>query len=166
MASGINFDYFLDRPKVAAMLTRNEQRFLNRVGGQYRLVVKRSMRSGKATKRKDESYAAPGQPPRYHTKLLRDNIFYQYDPEKSTVIVGSRKLNGTDGNIPRVLEFGGTAQGRKKRDRDRNLYGQYLTAVRFETFSYQMRPRPFVGETSVNWPIALDIMRKNRKLLW
>ncbi len=51
----------------------------------------------------------PGEPPMSHTGLLRDNLFFAFDPSAKSVVVGPAKLNGGSG-APSTLEFGGTAK--------------------------------------------------------
>lgn len=167
----IKFDYFFDRDKVINQLEAGERKFLNRVGANYRKVVKRSMRSGKPTKKNPHGVSSePGRPPRYHTKLLRDHILYQYEPKNRAVVVGAMPLNGKGykGQIPRTLEFGGPAEGRKlqvitKRDESG---ARHTRAVVTKRVRYTMKPRPFVGDRSVNWPLAIQFMNKFRKDLF
>lgn len=169
--SSIDFKYFLNRPAIKRRLDDREFKYLNRIGQAYRMTVKRSMRSGKPTKKFPMGRSAePKQPPRYHTKLLRDHILYQYDPRRHSVLVGPRALNGSGykGQVPRLLEFGGQAEGRKLRViTKRDKYGNSFTrGVLAEKVRYRMRPRPFVGEQSVNWKKVPAIMNKHREALW
>ncbi|MBT6485996.1 MAG: hypothetical protein HOK71_15220, partial [Planctomycetaceae bacterium] len=69
-----------------------------------------------------------GQPPSSHTGLLKRNIFFVYEPNRSNVIIGPIQLNsGTD--APALLEHGGTVSGQRRKKRVRMTY----------------RPRPFMG---------------------
>lgn len=96
---------FFDRPKVIAMMDDRARRFLGRFGGFVRKTSRRSIR-----KRKSGPPSPAGQPPRSRTGLLRDNIFYSADPNRRSVVIGPVRLNKTSGEIPELLEYGGTAE--------------------------------------------------------
>lgn len=80
-------------------------RAMNHFGGYVRKVVSNSIRRRKAI-------SAEGQPPSSHIDLLKDNIFYAYDPRAKSVVIGPTLINTPSGRehgytVPETLEFGG-----------------------------------------------------------
>ena len=77
-------------------------------------------RSAKSSIRKRKAASQPGSPPSSHTGLLRDNIFFAYEPSRGgTVVVGPTAMNwvhfqdgrrAASGIIPQILEYGGSYQ--------------------------------------------------------
>jgi hypothetical protein len=66
--------------------------------------------------RKRQGTSPPGSPPHSHTGLLKDLLFYSFDPATDTVVIGPAKLNQVNldgdgqpvsGTVPQVLEYGG-----------------------------------------------------------
>lgn len=53
----------------------------------------------------------PGEPPRWWTKLLRDRVFFAYEPVRRVVVVGPEKVASKRGDVPHVLEYGGLSRG-------------------------------------------------------
>lgn len=96
--------FFFDRAEVEKLLDRRTRKFFLRLGGYTRKVARNSMKKG--TSRRSSQ---PGQAPRYHTRLLKDHLFFSYDPQQNSVVIGPVALNSTDPDIPRLLEEGGTA---------------------------------------------------------
>lgn len=95
---GMFFDRITDA--AAKAVTRN----LSKFGAFVRRDAKGSIR-----KTKDHSvFAAPGQAPRSHGEhLLRDKIFFGYDPSAQSVVIGPALINGGTG-APELMERGGT----------------------------------------------------------
>ena len=108
----VRFEMFFDRAKVTSALDKKEQRVLGGTGAFGRGVMRRVIRPGG----KKGKSAAPGNPPRYHTRgfaSLKDGIFFSADLEQGTVIIGPNKLktpvdphNKASG--AQLLEEGGT----------------------------------------------------------
>lgn len=93
--------FFLDNKRIMRYMNAKQRRVLNRAGAYARTVAKRSIKSRRGN-------AAPGEPPHSHTGLLKNFIFYAYDPRAKAVIVGPQKVPaGTKGAL-RALEVGGT----------------------------------------------------------
>ncbi|MGH7130060.1 MAG: hypothetical protein ACREIV_15925 [Planctomycetaceae bacterium] len=112
---------FFDQPAVMNAVDRAERKVLSRFGAFVRRGARSSIRKRKAV-------SQPGSPPSSHVGLLKRNIFFVYEPERSNVVIGSILLNkGTD--APALLEHGGTVTRRRKKKRVRMTY----------------RPRPFMG---------------------
>jgi hypothetical protein len=104
--------FFFDQPLVKRLLGDAAGRVLSRVGSFIMTTARHSMRVTKHT------VSAPGEPPRAHTRLLRDRIFFSYDPRGQSVVIGptpismvffDRDIRPVSGIIPEILEFGGTA---------------------------------------------------------
>lgn len=126
---------FFDTNAVRKATSKAERKVLNRFGAMVRTTAKRSIR--KATKRTRQS--EPGDPPRSHTAYLKRGIFYGFDIESRSVVVGPVKSKS--GNIPEALEYGGTTKQKKTGD------------------TIDIEPRPFMGP-------ALDKMLPKLPALW
>lgn len=112
---------FFDQAAVLSAIDRAERKVLSRFGAFVRRGARSSIRKRKAT-------SQPGSPPSGHVGLLKQNIFFVYERERSNVVIGPILLNkGTD--APALLEHGGSATRRRKKQRVRVTY----------------RPRPFMG---------------------
>ena len=112
---------FFDQPAVINAVDRAERRVLSRFGAFVRRGARSSIRKRKAT-------SQPGSPPSSHVGLLKRNIFFVYEPQRSNVVIGPILLNkGTD--APALLEHGGSVTRRQRKKRVRMTY----------------RPRPYMG---------------------
>lgn len=87
----------------------NERRVAARQGALIRTIARRSIR-----KRKRPSN--PGDPPTSRTGLLKNFLFYSWDPSTQSVVVGPEKLFGVSSvDAPEALEFGGTSRDARGR---------------------------------------------------
>ena len=93
---------FFDRSSVQSALSQAERKVLSRFGAFVRTRAKSSIRRRRAA-------SLPGQPPSSHVGLLKDFIYFVFDPAQRSVLVGPVRLNHTAGEAPAVLEYGGTA---------------------------------------------------------
>lgn len=93
------------RQKPKAQLTKDESR---------RFKIKQKYHQlGKGSKPKRPLMPSnPGEPPRSITGLLKKHIYFVYDPQKRSVIIGPARLNSST-NAPEALEKGGPATTRK-----------------------------------------------------
>jgi hypothetical protein len=91
---------FFDRKAVLDKTTAAERRVLSKFGAFVRTSARSSMR-----KRKRPS--APGQPPSAHVGLIKRFLFFVYDPDRKSVVIGPAKLNKPSDNALEVLEHGG-----------------------------------------------------------
>lgn len=101
---------FFDRAAIESQLSKQERARLSKLGAFIRRRAKSSIR-----KRKKPS--PPGKPPSSHTGVLKDFIFFAYDAERNSVVVGPTKTNQRNARalssgsgmktIPGVLESGG-----------------------------------------------------------
>jgi len=111
----IGFDIkrmFFDRQAVISKVDAATRRVLSRFGAFVR-------RSAKSSIRKRKKAAPPGQPPSSHTGLLKKFIFFGYDADRRSVVIGPTRLNQKGrGEAPPLLEYGGKTtlkRGGKKR---------------------------------------------------
>lgn len=123
---------FLDRPAVISSLDRAAVSRLKRVGSLTRTVARRSMRKGGQPLKQRSRWpaelialagstplskldinpmprrsAAPGEPPRYRTKSIRDKIFFVTSQDRRSVVIGPQIYKR--GDTPGIVEFGGTS---------------------------------------------------------
>lgn len=101
---------FFDSEGVMRRLSAGERRLFVRYGGAVRTIARRSMRPGG----KKGVSAKPGEPPRTHEGSLRRLLFFAYEPESHSVVVGPAKFKSKAGGaggktVPEILEYGGTA---------------------------------------------------------
>ena len=101
--------FFFDPGKLFAGLDKATQRILSKFGGSVRLRSKRSIKERKKP-------SVPGKPPSSRTGVLKQFIFYAYEPQKRTVVIGptptnqiffNRDRRPVTGTVPGVLEYGG-----------------------------------------------------------
>jgi hypothetical protein len=104
--------HFFDRP-VIRDFDRKAGKVLSRFGAFVRTRA-RSLLNKKGTKKNPTS--KPGEPPRKQTGILRQFVFFAYDPSEKSVIIGPAKTNQiffdqagkpVRGTVPEVLEYGG-----------------------------------------------------------
>ncbi|MDH4201492.1 MAG: hypothetical protein OEV87_01185 [Phycisphaerae bacterium] len=136
--AGFKLKYlFFDSPKVVRAVEKSTRKVLSKFGAFVRRTAKQSIR-----KRKKAS--APGTPPSSHIGLLKRFIFFGYDTQKRSVVIGPTRLTENNrGEAPSILEYGGrtTVQGNKKKTRVR------------------IRSRPFMGP-------AFEKEKPNLPSLW
>lgn len=118
---------FFDSAKVLAATSRAERQVLSRFGAFVRRGARSSIRRRKRS-------SEPGQPPSSHTGLLKKFIFFAYEPQRQSVIIGPVRLNQKTGDAPPALEYGG---------RSRIITGSRRRGRRMKTVT--IRPRPFMG---------------------
>lgn len=105
--------------------------------------------------RKSRNSSKPGKPPRSHVGLLKDFIFFSYDPRTDSVVVGAAKLTtrrqlGGPEPVPGILEHGGSAFVRQVRRRGRWVSAGEQTWRRAEAKRRRVQlisiePRPYMG---------------------
>jgi len=98
---------FFDRPGVKAALDPMEHRFLNRFG--FLVAERAKMLMVDAPK---GVYSPPGFAPFAHVGLLRKMLYWAFDTESWSLIVGPSLLRGGNSpyvnfTVPEVLEYGG-----------------------------------------------------------
>ena len=100
---------FFDSEKVVRSVDKSTRKVLSKFGAFVRRTAKQSIRKRKAS-------SAPGQPPSSHTGLLKRFIFFGYDPQNESVVIGPARLSQNNrGEAPSILEYGGRTTVKKKR---------------------------------------------------
>jgi hypothetical protein len=115
---------FFDTAKVIKAVDKATRVVLSKFGSFVRTRARSSIRKRKAI-------STPGSPPSSHVGLLRRFIFFSFDPETKSVVIGPARINGTvDPRSLEALEKGGvsTIEERGKGRRD-----------------VRIRARPFMG---------------------
>ena len=115
-------DMFFDSKKVLSAVDRATRKVLSKFGAFVRTTARHSIRKRKAASR-------PGEPPSSHVGTLRRLIFFGYDVERKSVVIGPTPFR-SEAEAPPLLEYGGRAP---RKDRK----GKRVTAT--------YRPRPFMG---------------------
>jgi len=131
----IGFDIkrmFFDRTAVRNKTDKATRRVLSKFGAFVRQTAKRSIRKRKRASR-------PGQPPSSHTGLLKRFIFFGFDVARRSVVIGPVRLTQKTGDVPHVLEYGGTVRPLSR------LSAAQRRARRPSSAATRRRPRPFMG---------------------
>ena len=113
---------FFDRPAVRNAVDRAQRRVLSRFGAYVR-------RGARSSIRKRKRPAPPGSPPSDHTGRLKRNIFFVYEPVKSSVVIGPARLSGST-DAPETLEHGGVVTLKRRGRRIRKRYQALRTRAR------------------------------------
>ena len=107
----VNVKMFFDDDRIKRAVDSATRKNLSKAGAFVRTAAKSSIRKRKAI-------SAPGQPPTSRTGLLKRFIFFGYDANRKTVVVGPMRLRQKIGKAPEALEHGGPSTilgGRGKR---------------------------------------------------
>jgi phage gpG-like protein len=99
---------FFDREKVVRAVDKSTRQVLSKFGAFVRRTAKQSIRKRKTT-------APAGQPPSSHTGLLKRFIFFGYEPQRRSVVIGPERLDQKNTDAPHTLEYGGRTTVDKKR---------------------------------------------------
>lgn len=91
---------FFDREKVLKSLDRATKKALSKFGAFVRQRSRTSIRSRKKV-------SMIGEPPSSHTGTLKKLIFFAYEADKKTVVIGPTPFG--KGQAPSLLESGGVA---------------------------------------------------------
>ena len=108
---------FFDRDKVRRKTDSATRRVLSRFGAFVRTAARHSIRTRKRT-------SAPGEPPSSHTGLLKRFLFFGYDRDRRSVVIGPMPLNQKGGDAPAALEYGGPStvvEGLRRQRRKRRI---------------------------------------------
>lgn len=105
--------FFFDSPRVLAAADRATVRNLSKIGAFVRRTAKGLIR--KVGKKGTPS--TPGSPPKSRTGILKEFLYFAFDPSRRSVVVGPARTNQVffkgngqpvTGTVPAVLEFGGS----------------------------------------------------------
>jgi hypothetical protein len=132
---------FFDRQKVINATDRATRSVLSRFGAFVRTRARTSMRKRKGV-------SAPGSPPHAHVGLIRKLLFFVYEPERKTVVIGPTLINTARKNptVPELLEEGGEVViERRDGTRERAKY----------------RARPYMGPAAATELPKLPAMWRN-----
>jgi hypothetical protein len=132
----IDKSMFFDRKAVTSAVDKGVRKVLSKFGAFVRTTAQHSIR-------KRRSISQPGQPPSSHVGLLRKLIYFGYDANRRSVVIGPTPLHG-EAEAPPLLEYGG-------RTRLKNRKGKVVSAT--------YRPRPFMGP-------AFEAEKKKLPSLW
>ena len=122
MIGMVTKEMFFDRLKVTRAVDSGVRKVLSKFGAFVRTGARHSIRKRKAV-------SQPGQPPSSHVGLLRRLIYFGYDANRRSVVIGPTPLRGT-AEAPPLLEYGG-------RTRLKSRKGKVVSAT--------YRARPFMG---------------------
>lgn len=89
---------FFDRGAVLAAVGAAATTGMKRTGGYVRAVARNSMKKSLVA-------SAPGAPPHVHVGTLKNLLFFAFDLQSESVVVGPVGFKGSA--VPKVLEFGG-----------------------------------------------------------
>ena len=130
---------FFDSKAVTSAVDKATGRVLSRFGAFVRQAAKSSIR-----KRKKPS--APGSPPSSHVGLLRKFIWFSYEPNRRSVVIGPARLSYNNrGQAPNLLEYGGTTTIRLRKRKKR----------------VRIRARPYMGPAFEREKAQLPALWKN-----
>ena len=93
---------FFDRKSVTGAVDKAARKVFSRFGAFVRRGAKSSIRKRKRT-------SSPGEPPSSHAGLLKRLIYFGYDRQRRSVVIGPQRLNQKAGDAPAALEYGGTS---------------------------------------------------------
>ena len=114
---------FFDRQAVISKADAATRRVLSKFGAFVRRTAKGSIRNRSKP-------APPGSPPSSHTGLLKKFIFFGYDADARSVVIGPARLDRRGrGDAPSLLEHGGSTTLKRRGKR----------------FQVAYRARPYMG---------------------
>lgn len=96
---------FFDTAAVMASVDKGRRKVLSKMGAYIRTRARSSIRSRKAV-------SAPGSPPSSHVGTLKKLLYFAYDLQTQSVVVGPVAFG--KGEAPGLLEYGGTTTQRRK----------------------------------------------------
>lgn len=123
-----------DRKILLRRIEVRDRKVLKAQGAYIKTSMSRSMRYAN----KSNPRSKPGQPPRAHKDnpkgpMLRKLIAYEVNQESKSVVTGPVKFSGASGNVPQLLNQGGTtklnAKSLQKIDFDIGDYGPIRLAT-------------------------------------
>lgn len=101
--------FFFDSDLVRKELRAAERKAFSQAGSYVRAVARNSMR----TQSDPKKVSRPGKPPFSKKGQLKNLLFFSYDPQTRSVVVGPEALGKAQ--APSALEFGGTVTVRRRK---------------------------------------------------
>lgn len=98
----IKFNMFFDRAGVVQHVRDGTKSVLSKAGAFARRTMKGLIRSGK-------NPAKPGNPPKSHTGLFKELIFFGYEAASQSVVIGPAFRSRQNPPVPQLLNDGGEA---------------------------------------------------------
>ena len=115
----IGFDIkkcFFDREAVVSRADAATRKVFSKFGAFVRRTAKGSIRNRSKA-------SPPGSPPSSHTGLLKKFIFFGFDPDAKSVVIGPARLDKRGrGDAPSLLEHGGATTLVRRGKRERAAY--------------------------------------------
>lgn len=141
---------FFDRAAVINDTEKKERAALSQIGAFVRRRARSLIRSRKRNPKRGRRsrLSRPGEPPISWAKPGIKDILFHYDAKSKSVLIGPLQFNSS-GDVPGLLEFGGTQQITESRYADRQMSWQLgeWRAGPVETRQRHVKvgPRPFMG---------------------
>lgn len=128
---------FFDRKTVTNAVDVASRQVLSRFGAFVRQTARNSIRTKKGA-------SSPGQPPHSHVGLLKRLIFFAYDPNARSVVIGPTLLK-VSSVVPKILEFG----------------GEVRVPSKGKTQVLRYKPRPYMGPAFERERAKVDTLWSN-----
>ena len=126
---------FFDSPAVLAELRPDTKKVLSRFG----YLV---MRDGRQAIRRRKRPSDPDETPTNQTDLLKRFIFFSFDPDTKSVVVGPARLASGDPDITEALEHGGITKNKATGKRTRIAARPFMQPA-FDRQLQQPLPAPW-----------------------
>lgn len=95
------------RMKTLAEMTPEERK-------RYKIRLAIAKRKGLPLPKRPLASSKPGEPPRSITGVLKNLLFFGYEPSRQSVVIGPAISSRSGGEAPPLLEYGGTANRRNR----------------------------------------------------
>lgn len=120
---------FFDSELVMRELSKAERAAFSKIGADVRYEARRSIKYRK------KAVSKPGNPPYSHKGTLKKLLFFRYEPQARSVVIGPVAVGRAE--APSSLEFGGksTVPPRRRRGGGRKTKARKV----------DVRPRPYMG---------------------
>lgn len=119
---------FFNSKAVREKLSKETHDVFIKFGAYVRRTAKQSIKKRKRISR-------PGRPPSSHTGLLKHGIFFVFDWNTESVVIGPQKIIGKKGEAPNRLEYGGMSQRHDNPQRRTRCIGDVGIVAMSETGS-------------------------------
>lgn len=124
---------FFDRETVLAALSKAEHAVLSKAGAYVMRDARQNVRNRKRPSR-------PGEGPTNQTGRLKDNIFFAFDQQTRSVVIGPTLLPRSTG-AQSILEFGGVTESPERKINNTQTGGNFTIPAQAVT----IEPRPYMA---------------------